>query len=295
MSEQFIVSGSNGFLGKKVVSLLSDRGKQVIGLYRGMKPQEDGNVRYISNDVFLAEPEEYMCEETVFIHLAFARANRGSRGLAESLDFMENILNNVGPFDNLKNFIYISSQGIYGKSEEIRQVMNKAEPATPYSMAKYAAEKMVEVAFKNKDYCILRLDNVIQSQNFVKALSESAISRGRIDITGGKQIFSYIDGDDAAEAIAVCACGGKSKEHIYNVGPNRMRVSLLEVAEIVKQVAAKYNNNVEVAYTPDETVLWAGMDTGAFCMAYHWEPKYNMFQMVERVYGEVLGIKMKDI
>lgn len=288
MSEQYIVSGANGFLGKKVVSLLAGQRKRVIGLSGNVRVEEKDNVSSVSNDAFLADPEVFMSDPTVFVHLAFARANRGAREIAGSLDFTKDILGSVAASGNLKKFIYISSQGVYGKGQEIREVENKAEPESPYSMAKYAAEKMVETALRDKDYCILRLDNVIQSQNLVRALSGSAISRGRIDITGGKQVFSYIDGDDAAEAIAVCACGGTTKEHIYNVGPNRMRVSLLEVAEIIKQVAAKYNNSVEVVCTPDETTLWAGMDSDAFCVAYHWKPKYDIFHMVERVYREVM-------
>lgn len=288
MSKQYIVSGSNGFLGEKVVSLLVSQGKKVIGLCRNKGIQNDGTVKYVLNDEFLTKTKIFMKEKTVFIHLAFARANREASEIAESLDFTKNLLKNICKSEHLERFIYISSQGIYGKSEKIRKVSDRAEPESIYSMAKYAAEKMVEMAFdEDKDYCILRLDNIIQSQNLVKTLFKSAISKGRIDIIGGKQVFSYIDGDDAADAIVLCACSDKrSNRHIYNVGPNRMRISLIEIVEIVKKVITE-QNNIEVIYNPDDTVLWAGMDSEDFCVEYNWKPEYDIVQMIERVYKEV--------
>lgn len=295
MSEQYIVSGSNGFLGKKVVSLLAKRENKVIGLCRSVDANICGPVKYITNKEFLMSPNTYMDEKTIFIHLAFARANYGAREIAGSLDFTKDLLNSVCDSDNLERFIYISSQGVYGKTEKIRSVTIKVEPESIYSMAKYAAEKLVEMTLIDKDYCILRLDNVIQSQNLIKSLSMSAINKGCISITGGKQVFSYIDGEDAAEAIVACACGQKNCKHIYNVGPNRMRVSLIELAEILRSIAAKYNNGVEVLCNPDDTELWAGMDSEDFCIEYAWKPKYDIFQMIERVYKEVRNYNFSEL
>lgn len=288
MSEQYIVSGANGFIGEKVVSLLTSRGKNVIGLCRNMDIQGMESVRWILNDEFLVKSEAFMKEKTVFIHLAFARANRGSSEIAESLDFTKDLLKSICGSKYLERFIYVSSQGIYGKTDNIRRISTKAEPESVYTIAKYAAEKMVEMAFdEDQDYCILRLDNVIQSQNLVRALFKSAICKGCINITGGKQVFSYIDGDDAADAIALCACSDKrSNRHIYNVGPNQMRISLIEIAEIVKKIAGEHNK-IEVIYNPDDTVLWAGMDSEDFCTEYNWKPKYGIMQMIERMYKEV--------
>lgn len=288
MSEQYIVSGSTGFIGRKVVSLLAKQGKKVIGLRRSTGVRVDGTVRYVLNDVFLANPEAYMKEKTVFIHLAFARANRGEAEIAECLDFTKSLLKSICGYEYLERFIYISSKGIYGKSEKIKRVSDRVEPESAYAMAKYAAEKMVEMAFdEDKDYCILRLDSVIQSQNLIRTLCESAVNKGCINIIGGKQVFSYIDGDDAADAITLCACSDKRHHrHIYNVGPNQMRISLIEIAGIVKKVADK-DNNIEVIYKPDDTVLWTGMDSEDFCTEYGWEPKFDIMQMIEHVYNEV--------
>lgn len=286
MLKQYIVSGSNGYLGEKVVSILANQGEKVIGLCRKVPGQKNEQVSYVTNEKFLANSSTYMDRDTIFIHLAFARGNRGAGEIANSLDFTKEILNKLSISDNLKKFIYISSQGIYGKSSKIRMVGDQAEPESLYTMAKYAAEKMVESSFKN--YCILRLDNVIQSQNLVKSLAKSAIREKKIYIVGGKQIFSYIDGEDAATAITICAQSEENHEYIYNVGPNKMQVSLLDIADILKQVAAYHQNEIEVLIEPDSTELWAGLDTKKFCDEYHWKPKYNINQMIDRVYESVL-------
>lgn len=290
MSVQYIVSGSNGYLGAKVVSLLLSKGEKVIGLCRNLPDINSEKINYVPNDVFLEKAEKYMNRKTIFIHLAFARANRGAKEIAESLDFTKSILDKISNFDNLEKFIYISSQSVYGKTKKIRSVNNQVEPVTPYAMAKYAAEKLVESNLKNYKYCILRLDNVIQSQNLINVLVKCSIMDHRINITGGKQIFSYIDGDDAASAIVVCACSKKNNKLIYNVGFNKMRISLIEIANIIEKIAMQHNNKIEIIFKADDTELWAGMDTEDFCKEFNWKPQYNIIQMITRIYETTLNM-----
>ena len=288
MYRQYIVSGANGFIGEKVVRMLSQRGEKVIGLCRNISSEKSAPITYVSNIEFLNNSEKYMKKNTVFIHLAFARANRGAEELAESLNFTKDILSNICHSENLEKFIYISSQGIYGKSSDIRMTSNKAQPESIYTMAKYAAEKMVEMALAEKNFCILRLDNVIQSQNLIKALAKSAIQKQCIHIIGGKQVFSYIDRDDAAMAIVICACSFNNMKSIYNVGPDKMRVSIIEIANILAHIAQKYGNEIKIVFEADSTELWAGMDSKDFCEEYHWQPQYNIVEMIERVYLNIL-------
>lgn len=290
----YIVSGANGFIGNKVVALLSRQGENIVGLCRepdSVDVRTNSNVSYTSNREFLKNLEKFVVQDYVFIHLAFGRSDRGFQMIADSLDFTKKILKKLISHGLKGRFVYISSQGVYGRQKDIRCVSDPPQPDTSYSMAKYAAEKMVEMAFSGEqDYCILRLDNVIQSQNLVKALSESAIIQEKIHITGGKQVFSYIDVDDAAAAIVKCACyKGKYKRHIYNVGPNEMCVTLIEIADMIKQIADRKGNNIEIVLDSDDTALWAGMNSWDFYEEFDWSPQYNIMDMVERVYENVQG------
>ena len=287
----YVVSGANGNLGSLVMEKLLEAGENVMGLCRN--PDEASIKEYmVKNDDFLDNIDDIMKENHVcFIHLAFARANRSAEEIADSLNFTKRLLSSIADKPELERFICISSQGVYGKTGKIRTVSLPAAPGSVYTAAKYAEEILTEFAFEKRndvDWCILRLDNVIQSQNLVRMLSKSALTTGEISIRCGRQYFSYIDKEDAAEAIALCAVHEENyKRKIYNVGPDCMRISLSEVAELVKSAAAQTGREVTIDETPEGIELWAGMDSKEFMQEFDWRPKFSIEEMVVRVYMQM--------
>lgn len=299
--KRILITGASGTIGIQLVNILADSGEYYIDALTTCEERMKNaiekagitqiqNVNIITNERFFSDefaPPNY--EDVV--HLAFARAGKGNDSIAQSLDYSIQLFERLK--DNpIKRIIYVSSQGIYGTTSEIRKVGMKPAPASVYTMAKYAGEKLLDAYFLNErniKSVILRLDNVIQSQNLVRALCTSALTTGELKLKGGKQCFSYIDVDDAANAIAFLLHTSEWTQRIYNVGPDRMRATLLEVAGAVKKIASLHGNSVNISLIEDDTELWAGMDTFNFINDTGWKPNYQLEDMIERIYHDVEG------
>lgn len=64
-----------------------------------------------------------------------------------------------------------------------------------------------------------------------------------------------------------------------------MRYQLMEIAGMVKEAAKAHGyGEIEIDFTEDETALWAGMDTGKFAADTGWKPRYDIRQMIDRVF-----------
>ena len=54
---------------------------------------------------------------------------------------------------------------------------------------------------------------------------------------------------------------------------------------MVKEAAKAHGyGEIEIDFTEDETALWAGMDTGKFAADTGWKPRYDIRQMIDRVF-----------
>lgn len=71
------------------------------------------------------------------VHLAFARRVRPAADIASSLNYAESVFKKLAKYE-VDRVINMSSQGIYGSTEEFRTEQTPAAPATHYTMAKYA-------------------------------------------------------------------------------------------------------------------------------------------------------------
>lgn len=224
------------------------------------------------------------------IHMAFSRGNRPSIEIANSLDYARDVYQRLYDM-GVPKVVYISSQSVYGNTSSWRTETLSPSPESIYAMAKYAGEKLLESRFMGRadvEHTILRLDYVIQSQKLVPALCKDAKEKGVLTLRGGKQTFSYIDKSDVATAIAALLESHTPWRPIYNVGPNKMRYSLLQIAEIVKTVAEKHGvNNVTIDLQENDTELWSGIDSSSFIADTGWEPSMDIYQMVEAIYEEV--------
>lgn len=251
------------------------------------------NITYGTNDEFLAERLSLPAgtEHTV-IHLAFGRHSRGGAEIASSLVFMERLLTRLESLTGLRRIVYVSSQSVYGGTPEFRTAgKTPVAPELAYAMAKYAGEVLLSSFAARRpevSAAVLRLEAVIQSQNLVPALCRAAVREHKLSIRGGGQQVSYLDAEDAAQAIAAASLTDEPGYRVYNTGPDRMRVTLSELAELVRRSAEGRGIPVQIETTPADIAQWAGMDAAAFQQAFHWRPQYGLPQMVDRTFAEVL-------
>lgn len=298
--KKILITGADGSLGGRMVKLLADETEYEVVAVSSFPEKiphmlaREG-VKNLNKIIQMSSEEMFRADLTKFhiagaVHFAFSRAVFPKEEIASSLDYSLAAFRKAAD-SHIQNAIYISSQSIYGNTPEWRLEETVPSPESVYAMAKYAGEKLFESVYLGHEelqHTILRLDIVIQSQNLVKTLCRNAKESGKLVLRGGKQMFSYIDADDVPYAILSLLNGKKVWRAVYNVGPNRMRYNLMEIAGMVKEVAESHGcNEIEIDFSQDDTALWAGMDTGKFEADTGWKPRYDIRQMVSRIFEMV--------
>lgn len=290
--KKVLITGANGNLGGALIKeIISDTDFDIIAVARNNEKitemlfreniDETNRIQMLTQDEFFRAK----WEADIVVHMAFSRANKSSRDIISSIDYTKKVFEILNDNKNVK-VVYISSQSVYGNTSNWRKEDMIPAPETLYSLAKYAGEKLLDIGEAGR-YTVLRLDYVIQSQKLVPELCMSVKENGIINLKGGRQTFSYIDKTDVAKAIVALLQSKKTWKPIYNVGPNRMRYNLVEIAEIVRIVAEKSGiRDICINLQEEDIELWSGMDSSLFMNDTGWKPTMNIFQMVEKIYKE---------
>lgn len=301
MSEKrIVITGANGNLGGSLIKEIvenTDYGvvavansfETIMDMLKRERITDVDRVIPMNQDVFFRGDLEklHICAA---VHMAFSRANRPSRDIADSLEYAKKTFKRLYEMQIPKN-IYISSQSVYGTMSDWRVEECLPAPETVYSMAKYAGEKLFEVQFCDKcniKYSTMRLDYVIQSQKLVSSLCRDVKNTGVMNLKVGNQTFSYIDKSDVAKAIIALLQFEGDWKPIYNVGPHKMRYTLTEIADVVMTVAKRRGiHGVKINSEEKDITLWSGMDSTLFMTDTGWKPTMDIYQMVEEIYEKV--------
>ena len=298
--ERILITGADGNLGGRLVKEITERtdyGVVAVTLSRDMVSEMLEREQISATDrVIPFEQDAFFHSDwsdlkvSAAVHMAFARGNRPCREIANSLDYARDAYQRLYEL-RVPRVLYISSQSVYGATSEWRKEDCPPAPESLYSMAKYAGEKLLEARFRDVPeirYSTLRLDYVIQSQRLVTALCKDVKTSGTINLKGGKQTFSYIDRVDVAKAIVSMLRFNGPWRPVYNVGPNRMRYTLTEIAGVVVSVAKDHGiQDVKIHLEENDTELWSGMDSSLFMNDTAWKPSMDIYQMVEAIYEKV--------
>lgn len=289
-----LITGVDGFLGGKITKkLLAETDLNILGLTLSheltdamvLREQiaETDRVCFLTNEEFLGSDRKDwdICGA---VHLAFSRRNHPAADIASSIDFAAALFHKLAEV-KADRIINMSSQGVYGNTEEIRTEETVPAPATQYTMAKYAAEVLFNDILRDvPHHTNFRLDPVAQSQNVLIGLCKSA-KEGTIRLKGGKQIFSFIDAEDVPGAVVAMLLSQGDWAPAYNVGWNRRRYSLAELAEMVADAAEK-NGYPRPVITLEEAdiALWAGMDSSKFTRQTGWKPEIGLERTLDRMF-----------
>lgn len=293
MNKTVIITGSDGFLGGKIIKrILSKTDWNILGLTMNLDwplkmldregIEASDRIRFMTNADFLKEETE-LRDIYGAVHLAFARRVFPNADIASSLNFTSDIFHKLVD-SHVDRVINMSSQGVYGGTEEIRTEAMAPAPENNYTMAKYASEVLFNDILRNcPHHTNFRLDLVAQSQNIIKGLCKSA-KEGKINLKGGKQVFSFIDGEDVAGAVVAMLKAEGEWDKVYNVGWNQQRYTLVELAEIVADAAEKCGyKRPEIELIEADISLWAGMDSRRFMEKTGWHPEIEIEEMVVEV------------
>ena len=282
-----IITGSSGLVATELISnLLNDGGYQIYAVSTNPNKLK---IRYASkkNVICLGLNElKDVANNMTFVALvncAFAR-NSSGRDIASSLEFLRELIDTSKSI-NLRSFINISSQSVYGQKEKpLWTEMTPVDPNYLYAVGKYASEVIVKSAFSdiNINFTNIRLASVSENARFLNVFAKNAIARLPIRVIGGTQVCSFIDVRDVADALTTVIEKADKIElaEVYNLGIGATR-TILELAKDVQRIyRTKYGEDVVIEQEDADIQLEVGMDNTSFCHTFNWEPQFNYDDMI---------------
>ena len=153
------------------------------------------------------------------------------------------LLEAVRKYGQIKRFLYISTDEVYGESgidDDPKKETGNLHPTNPYAATKLAAEKLVEVylAAYSVPTCIVRMCNVYGPRQGLNKMLPKFISLSIQDkpftIEGdGHQLRSWMYVHDTCRAIHSVFQHGKVGD-VYNIG-STCEMSVLDAAREIKR------------------------------------------------------------
>lgn len=279
-----LVTGASGMLGSHIVKELIGRDATV---YAAIMPVEketykslDGVKVVLNDDIFAGN----LPHIDVVINCAFSRSNVPAE-LASGLEFTTALIKGFEKCD-IDGIINVSSQGVYKRLPvgELSDESSPIEPIDTYSMAKFAAERMFELA-KIRHYTNVRLASICMKQRFLYKFVDCARSGRSISLNSPGVYASLLHVKDAVRGlVALALTPVEDWKHVYNLGTGTQH-SLAEYAEAVIHVAAKRGLKADVVIEDNGASGTAGVCIDRLCKDTGWKPEIGMDEMIDELFN----------
>ena len=198
-----------------------------------------------------------------------------------------NILKNLKKYENVKKYIHISTDEVYGPSFEGSFDENsKLNPTSPYAASKAGADLLLISFYKtfNLPIIILRPSNTYgpkqYPEKFIPLSIIKILRNEKIPIYGnGKQKREWIYVSDVVNGIYTVLKKGEIGE-IYNVGSG-FEIENIEVVKIIGEIMGKKDNFYEfVKDRPSHDVRY--FLNSSKIKKLGWEPKIDFYEGIKK-------------
>lgn len=294
-----IITGASGLVATELGVLLSKRDDiqlYLISTHPNKLADRYGdkqNIKYFTLNEFKNYHYAAVNRSDILIHTAFSRSSEGDL-LAQSIDYTSQVLQLVKE-KNIRSFINISSQSIYGqKYEPLWKETTPAAPNYMYALGKYSTEVLTNTFLdgSNTNFTNIRLSSVCENARFLNVFVKNAIGGIPIKVFGGNQRCSFIDVRDVACALeAVIDMSDKIElDNAYNLGTNQT-YTIAELADSVKRVAKEsYSINAQIEREDADIKLDVGMDSSRFMKTFNWEPTISVDDMIRSLFEFIINV-----
>ena len=267
-----LVIGGAGYIGAPTVERLLQRGHRVRVLDRLMYGSSSlspyvgsSNFELIEGDVTdISKLAAAMRHATAVIHLA---GLVGDPACAVDPDFTrhENIIatrmaREVAQSLGIHRFVFASSCSVYGASDEERREGDDLRPVSLYAQTKIDSERELLYGVRDGFFVtILRFATVFGHSSrprfdlVANLFAAQAMMNGLVTVIGADQWRPFIHVRDLARAIVMVLEARPEivQSQIYNVGDDRLNMTIGQLGELVGRTASPYRK-VEIQVSSGE-------------------------------------------
>jgi len=300
-----IVIGGAGFIGRHVVKLLCESGRNVIVLGRSPQPDRslDQRCRYISGDYGnRAVLRNILSAGAEVIDLAYSTVPKTSYDDA-AFDLISNLPASVGLFQEciavgVGKLIVVSSGGtVYGPTtENLINENHSLSPVSPYGITKMTTDRYALMFHRNNKLpvVIVRPANAYgreqrsgTGQGFIANAIDAILSDRDVEVYGvNGTIRDYIHVIDIASGLMAALKFGENGQ-IYNLGTG-IGTSNAEIIEMLKIFALKDGIMVRTKILPMRNfdVEANILDSTKIIKLCGWKPEITLFNGLREMWNE---------
>lgn len=292
-----MVTGGTGVLAHKIVmGLLKDKNYCVYVSTRNAEQYKKINddVPCISNEeVFHAN---FLKDFDLIINCAFPR-QFDTHILSDALAWYNNLLLQAVQM-HVKSFLNISSQSLYGNYRENFVTENAViSPQDTYALTKYACELLSKniCSFDNMKITHLRLASLIGNEypeRVINRMILTAKENDSISINNGKNIFGYMDIEDAVSGILAFIKNTQCEDwdFCYNLGIEQHEFKDFSyIAQTIVNLFAQHGavKKLEIQ-KKDKADKLCLMNSEKFYSASHWNPHFTLEATIEKIFMNLI-------
>ena len=308
---KILVTGGKGFIGSKIVEMLSNDGHKVTVVdnhdtYGIMTKQELyklyewrtrnwklENVSMIPGDILdrLVCLKAFSHNPEIVIHLAtYPRAKIVDEdpvlGIPKVINTTTNLLWHSSKW-NIKKFVYISSSMVYGDFVDGTKEDANTKPKNIYGEAKLTGERMVKLFAKRDElnYNIIRPSGVYgpgdMPDRVVSKFFEKAMSNKTITLHNGENKVDFTYRQDAARGIILAALSSVANVSFNITAGNA--ISLRTLAEKIIDITGS-DSDIEDIGNHKLYPMRGTLDIGRAKDLLEYEPQFTLDQGLKSYY-----------
>ena len=288
-----LITGASGVLAKKLINKFIDNPFNVISSSRNIDNLAKINdVKYITNNELIST--DILKNIDIIINCAFPRRQE-PQILVDVIQFYNSLIMKAVEM-GVKGIVNISSQSVYDSYREIAiSELAPINPSDNYGLVKYAQELigLATVNNTNTKLTNIRLASLIGAEyeeRVINKIINNARSSHKISINNDKNVFGYLDVDDAVDGIFAFVKNTNSEDwsKVYNLGaPLEEQKDFEFIAKCINKLFLKQSVEIELSITnaPKADKL-CYLDSRKFYKIANWKPNTTLKESIEKIFNK---------
>jgi len=278
-----VVTGSESFIGKKLISSLLEKNEKVIGFDLVEKSQ---NYNFVKIDIRSKNLEDHIPENIdVLIHLASLSSDPLCKGKSyETFDI--NVMGTLNLIraaikKNVKQFIFASTEWVYegfseNEEKDENSIIDITQHKSEYALSKLVSEINLKQEFDNglSNVTILRFGIIYgpREKNWAAVESIASMVKNNTEVTVGslKTGRRFVHVFDIVEGIILSI--GQSGFNIINLTGN----TIITLNDIIKTTEKLFNKSITIVEKNPTNISLRNPSNQKAKKLLNWNPKINL-------------------